>query len=740
VKLTIDQGTLNGLVENKGLIQADGGQVYLTTQALNTILDGMVNNTGLIEANSLDDISGEVILFAHGGTANVSGTIEAVGGFVETSGKELSVADGTIIKAKKWLIDPENVVIESAGGNIGTASVSASVIETALITADIEIQATNDITVNEAINIHTVDTDEGEGVAFSSGGLTLTAGNDININEVITVGPNAWLTLNYGWNGTEWVSGNEGEVYGNGGSINMGMNTLKTAFTGKVNFMEHPTAPLSTANAIYINEVEQTIINNLTDLAALTLNDSTAKYVLGADLTQADNTLFASIGNGDDGIDGSFTGTFNGLGHSITNLTISEDGDWNSNVPNGVGLFGNIAGTANISNLALITPTVTNTSEAWDIAPTGALVGFATSTTSGETVYNPTISNIIISGATVTATDTAGGAIGSIDRGVVNNVNVSTSTINGYSAVGGVVGRVNSSTIDGVSSIGNHITAETYGAGGIVGKLDSDGVETILQNSNASGNTIVANQDVGGIVGYMDLAESSITLSNNYYKLDDTTINGTSGVITYGGIYAGQYNTWLTGSKAALVVSDYLGAKAPGSESDAEAYVIDSMQDLKDLLAFTNTPDMPIRLANDITLEAGFYLPMFNGFIDGKGYTLSGLNVNQPYNANIGLVGVLYGNIFNLTLSSPTLSGYSNVGSLAGTMLEGMIISNTTATGVNISVEASDTNVENIGGLVGYADYTTLTGIFDSSASGAIDINLAGDDGILIVLKTLVDW
>jgi hypothetical protein len=41
--------------------------------------------------------------------------------------------------------------------------------------------------------------------------LTLTAGNDININEVITVGPDAYLTLNHGWNGTEWVSGNEGE-------------------------------------------------------------------------------------------------------------------------------------------------------------------------------------------------------------------------------------------------------------------------------------------------------------------------------------------------------------------------------------------------------------------------------------------------------------------------------------------------------------------------------------------------
>jgi filamentous hemagglutinin family protein len=62
VKLTIDQGTLNALIENKGLIQADGGQVYLTTQALNTILNGMVNNTGVIEANSIDDVKGKVVL------------------------------------------------------------------------------------------------------------------------------------------------------------------------------------------------------------------------------------------------------------------------------------------------------------------------------------------------------------------------------------------------------------------------------------------------------------------------------------------------------------------------------------------------------------------------------------------------------------------------------------------------------------------------------------------------------
>jgi filamentous hemagglutinin family protein len=72
VSLTVNKGVLDALVENKGAVLADGGKIYLTTNAVDEILKGVVNNTGLIEANSLDDISGEVILFAHGGTANVS--------------------------------------------------------------------------------------------------------------------------------------------------------------------------------------------------------------------------------------------------------------------------------------------------------------------------------------------------------------------------------------------------------------------------------------------------------------------------------------------------------------------------------------------------------------------------------------------------------------------------------------------------------------------------------------------
>jgi len=189
VSLTVNKGVFDALVENKNIIQADGGKVYLTTNAVDELLRGVVNNTGIIEAQSLEDVSSEVILFAHGGTATISGTIDATGGFVETSGKELGIENGTTIKAKTWLIDPENVTIDGSTDALGGATVGASVIETALSSGggntDVIITADNDITVNEALD-------------WSANKLTLSAGNNIAINADMTATGTGSLALYYG--------------------------------------------------------------------------------------------------------------------------------------------------------------------------------------------------------------------------------------------------------------------------------------------------------------------------------------------------------------------------------------------------------------------------------------------------------------------------------------------------------------------------------------------------------------
>ena len=139
ISLKVTKGVLNSLVENNNLIVANGGNVYLTTNAKNELLKGVVNNKGIIEAASLDDLKSEVIIYAHGGTANISGTIEAKGGFIETSGKSLSVTSGAKIVAGTWLIDPVNVTIEANGGNLGeeSESVSATAIQSALSSGNV---------------------------------------------------------------------------------------------------------------------------------------------------------------------------------------------------------------------------------------------------------------------------------------------------------------------------------------------------------------------------------------------------------------------------------------------------------------------------------------------------------------------------------------------------------------------------------------------------------------------------
>jgi len=106
ISVVVDEATTENLenkddaVKNTGTIQADGGCVILTAQALDGVFKRAVNNEGIIEANSLINNKGKVYLLAEGenalvsniGTIDVSGIEEgAEGGFVEISGPRVNV-------------------------------------------------------------------------------------------------------------------------------------------------------------------------------------------------------------------------------------------------------------------------------------------------------------------------------------------------------------------------------------------------------------------------------------------------------------------------------------------------------------------------------------------------------------------------------------------------------------------------------------------------------------------------
>ena len=173
LNVPVDTGAARALVQNGGLIQANGGQVIITAQAAGTLLRTVVNNTGIIEAKSFQNRNGRVVLLGdmQSGTVNLSGTIDASapnggdGGFVETSAATVNIADTARVttfsafgKTGTWLIDPADFII-GAGGNISGSMLSAQLV-------------TNNVTIS----------------TMPVGGNTAGGNGDIIVNDVV-----AWV-------------------------------------------------------------------------------------------------------------------------------------------------------------------------------------------------------------------------------------------------------------------------------------------------------------------------------------------------------------------------------------------------------------------------------------------------------------------------------------------------------------------------------------------------------------------
>lgn len=105
VNVTVDQPTLNALVENKQAIYADGGTIILTAKAIDAVLMKVVNNEGLISAQSIKNQNGRV--FLDGGESGVvvqAGRIDVsspdgVGGHTAITGDKVLLANASSVDA-----------------------------------------------------------------------------------------------------------------------------------------------------------------------------------------------------------------------------------------------------------------------------------------------------------------------------------------------------------------------------------------------------------------------------------------------------------------------------------------------------------------------------------------------------------------------------------------------------------------------------------------------------------------
>ncbi|MCT7564645.1 hypothetical protein N5U23_11640 [Aliarcobacter butzleri] len=539
---------------------------------------------------------------------------------------------------------------------------------------DIEIQANNNINVNQAITWSTAQE------------LTLNAGNNIYINKEITATNNSGkLALKYG------------QSSANGGSSDYYVNAKVNLKAGQNFSTQKGSNVANLKNYMVITDLGTQTSSNDGTLQGMKsdLGNTNANYVLGRDIDASATSSWNSgagfnpLGN----YTTKFTGIFNGLGHTISDLYI------NRGSIEGVGLFGYI--------------------------------------------NNATIKNIGLENVNITGDYYTGSLVGYSEGGIISN-SYATGTVRGINIVGGLVGTefrsegIIENSYSKVDVIANYAGAGASRAGGLAGMS----IGTI-KNSYASGTvtgTINDSYKSGLVIGGI--------ISNSWYDKDVNTANMSDSVKgkTQAEIltaFSGK-DGWITGAES---FEGYgLGVTAPvlpelktfstitptgtlfegGYGTITNPYTITNWTQLQNINnSNIVTSNYYFNLLNNLNnLSLGYigtgegWNPIgrngtkeFRGTFDGQGNTISNLYINR-ITLDVGLFGASdsVSTIRNIGLKDVNIIGSSYVGALVGQNYG--TITNSYASG------AVNGYLNNIGGLVGANDGTITNSYASVSING----------------------
>ena len=601
VHMQVDQSVFNSLVENDGLVRADGGKVVMTAGAKQSLLASVVNNTGVIQARTVENHDGVITLLGGmtAGAVNVGGTLDASapsggnGGFVETSAAHVKIASDANVTTSApvghygtWLIDPQDFTVAATGGDMTGAALSSN-----LATTPVTLQSSGGAAAGSG-NVNITDA-----VTWSANTtLTLTASNNVNVNADITAtGNTAGLVINpNAANGTETASGM--------GAFNLSNARVAITLSG-------------TNPSLSIGGLAYTVINSLgvaadaasppasPSLQGMTSSNLAGHYALGTDIdasaTFAWNAGAGFVPIGTVGVP--FNGTFDGLGHTISSVTV--------NLPAvaDVGLFGSTGTSSVIRNVGMSGGSVAALSSG------GGLVGSNTGT-------------IISSHNTgsVGGGSSLGGLMGS-NTGTVS-YSYATGTVNGTSSLGGLMGS-NTGTVSNSYATGN--VTGTSSLGGLMGSSTTGTVSNSYATGDVSGTT-----SVGGLMG-----------SSTGPVIDTYATGAVSGTTSVGG---------LMGSSSGPVTSSYWNTDTSGQPTSPGGSGLTSAQ----MLHASNFSGWDF--ASTWTVYDGLTDPLLLSFM--APLTVTANNATKVYDANAftGGNGVTYSSTPNSNLlGTPTYAGTS---------------------------------------------------------------------------------
>jgi len=589
-------GIAGALVRNAGGLNAssvvdEGGRIFLRaskklelTDTSRVGADGTAGGNVTAVVADRGQITGDLVAR---GTISAQGQGEkGSGGFVETSARNVDI-NGLSVNTRggTWLLDPDDVEINATATIAGATLVTPTTIQNALATNDFVV-ATNaggsggngDIFVNGSVgwNIYK---------------LTLSAGRNIAINATLNGSGTASLALEYGL------------------SLPQAANPASVAVKAPVNLPAG--LNFSTRLGSDGSTVPYTVITGLGAAGSTTAADLqgmngglAGRYALGnnidASATSGWNSGagFVPVGNSTT----AFTGSFDGLGHTVSGLTVNTPSSPNA------GLFGAISG-ATVSNLGLVGGSVTG---AYNV---GALVGSSTGGTIrnayAETPVTATATGPVSIvgmpaqmakagglvglsyGSTVTGSHATGTVSGSIAAGGLVGLNMGSSTVSFSYASGKVSGTDNIGGLVGLNDYQQvNVIADSYASGDVSGASSVGGLAGwnghTVTRSHASGNVTATGNTAGGLVGYnrwQTISDSYATGSVTGYDLVGGLVgyaeydNGAAAWGTISGSYATGNATGhsvvggLVAWNGAFIANSYASGNVTASVSGAGGLV-----------------------------------------------------------------------------------------------------------------------------------------------------------------------
>ena len=582
----ITEAAAGALAANAGTITADGGSVQISARSLDQAMRDVINNTGMIQARSVRQQDGEIILdggdqgqvtlgassvidasagepLANGGHIKITSAVTSVdgvllarggaqggdGGLIETSGESLKLLDSARVDVDSplghpgsWLLDPTDFVID----------------------------ATNNTAIENALNNNanvTVKTASG-GNSVTSAGSVLAVPNGANpwtSGDIVVTAPIAWTT-----NQTLTLDAYhsvliDAAVSASGANAGVSINYGSAFYTG----LGAGVVTLSGANpSLSINGTSYTLIKDANGLQNMATSVS---YALAndIDLSGVNGTgKFLPIGFSNTGNNANpavFTGTLDGLGHSITNFTINDSGnnsnlglissiDLNGKVRNLIIAGGSVTAGTNISAVGMLagenagyidnvmaSGTVTTGDSATYV---GGLVGWhgaennAATGTGSPHIYFSSFNGTVQAGLSDLS---VGGLTGEIDAKISATYTLgSVSAGDGSNNIGGLVGLNNNNTI--MNSYSEASVSGGSGAKFIGGLIGENG--GFVSFSYATGAVVGGSGafGIGGLVGANQYSSSSPTVGTIKYAYATGSVSGGDGAVDIGGLVGDHSN------------------------------------------------------------------------------------------------------------------------------------------------------------------------------------------------------